>query len=203
MKNVFTLLGLILLVQFVNGQIITLTPGQPAPEFALMNVDNKQVGFRDFPDAKGFIVVFTCNTCPVSQAYEQRIKELDQTFAKQGYPVIAINPNDPAIVEGDSFEKMQARAKQKQYSFPYLYDPGQKITDTYGARNTPHVFLVSRNKKEYLIEYAGAIDNDSKNSNPERTRYLEKAIYDLQQGRKPVISSTKAIGCSVKRKQQA
>ncbi|HSF45324.1 MAG TPA: hypothetical protein VLA58_04915, partial [Chitinophagaceae bacterium] len=69
------------------------------------------------------------------------------------------------------------------------------------ARNTPHVFLVSRNKKDYLVEYAGAIDNDSKNANPDKTNYIEKAIVDLQQGKKPAISSTKAIGCSVKRKQ--
>jgi peroxiredoxin len=201
MKQLFSMLSFLLLVQWVNAQISTLTPGQAAPEFALMNVDNRQLGFKDFPDAKGFIVVFTCNTCPVSQAYEERIKDLDRKFSKQGYPVIAINPNDPNVVDGDSFEKMQQRAKQKGYSFPYLYDPGQKITDAYGARNTPHVFLVSRNTKDHLVEYVGAIDNDSKNSNPDKINYIEKAITDLQQGKKPAVSSTKAIGCSVKRKQ--
>lgn len=192
--------SLIFMCSHLQAQINTLTPGQEAPEFELKNVNGKEVGFKNFPDAKGFILVFTCNTCPVSQAYEERIKELDKKYAAQGYPVIAINPNDPELVSDDSYEKMQQRAKNKAYSFPYLFDKGQVITNRYGAKNTPHAFLIGRQNKGYIIEYAGAIDNDPRDGNSGKTNYMENAIADLQHGKKPALASTKAIGCSVKRK---
>lgn len=185
---------------FLKAQINTIQPGNRAPEFVLKNVDNKQVAFSDFPNAKGFIVAFTCNTCPVAQAYELRIIELDKKYAPLGYPVIAINPNDPSVSAGDSFDKMKERARAKGYSFPYLYDEDQKITNSYGAKNTPTVFLVSKTDNGNLVEYTGAIDNDSQNTNQEKIKYLELAIQSLQANKKPIINSTKAIGCSVRRK---
>ncbi len=130
-----------------KAQVTTVAPGQPAPDFKLKNVDNKEVSFNNFPNAKGFIVVFTCNTCPVAKAYEKRIMELDKKYAPQGYPVIAINPNDPDLSKGDSFDKMKTLAATKKYSFPYLYDEGQTITNAYGAKNTPHVFIVTKTTK--------------------------------------------------------
>lgn len=196
----FLTFSLICFCLFVKAQINSILPGNTAPEFALKNVDNKQVAFSNFPNAKGFIVAFTCNTCPVAKAYEERIMELDKKYASQGYPVIAINPNDPTISAGDSFDKMKERAREKGYSFPYLYDEGQKVTNSYGAKNTPTVFLVSRTNKGNLIEYMGAIDNDSQNANPEKIKYLEQAIQSLQENKKPAINFTKAIGCSVRRK---
>jgi len=104
-----------------SAQIKTLTPGQVAPDFKLENVDNKEVSFKNFSDAKGYIVVFTCNTCPYAKAYEQRIIELNDKYASAGFPVIAINPNDPELSGGDSFDKMKDRATSKHYKFPYLF----------------------------------------------------------------------------------
>jgi peroxiredoxin len=184
---------------FANAQTNTLLPGQAAPAFSLKNVDDRQVAFTQFPNAKGFIVNFTCNTCPVALGYEERIMELDKKYAPQGYPVIAINPNDPAVSAGDSFDKMKARAKTKGYTFPYLYDADQKITNLYGAKNTPTVFLVRKTNIGNVVEYTGAIDNDAQNTNPGKKRFLEQAIMDLQANKKPGVASTKAIGCSVRR----
>jgi peroxiredoxin len=183
-----------------NAQITTITPGQSAPDFSLKNVDNKFVGFKDYSSAKGFIVVFTCNTCPVAKAYEQRIIALDKKYASLGFPVIAINPNDPSVSPGDGFAQMQERAKDKQYPFPYLYDESQKITNLYGARNTPHVFLVKKTAAGPIVEYSGAIDNDPEESKSNRTRFLEQAIDALLHDQKPPVTVTKAIGCTVKRK---
>ena len=103
-----------------NAQINTITPGTKAPDFSLPSVDGKEISFASFPEAKGYIVVFTCNTCPVAKKYEERIINLHKKYAPLGYPVIAINPNDPDVVSGDSFDEMKARAKSKQYPFPYL-----------------------------------------------------------------------------------
>src|SRR3954462_14452704 len=100
-------------------------PGDKATDFKLKNTDGKMVSLADYKNAKGFIVVFTCNHCPYAKAYESRVLELDKKYASKGYPVIAINPNDPKVEEEDSFDNMAARAKQKHYTFPYLFDETQ------------------------------------------------------------------------------
>ena len=183
-----------------SGGVTTLIAGQAAPDFKLTNVNEKEVSFADYPKAKGFIVVFTCNGCPYAKAYEQRIIALNAKYAPLGYPVIAINPNDPAASEGDSFDKMQELAKTKKYAFPYLFDKGQTVTNLYGARATPHLFLISKTDKGNMIEYTGAIDNDTEDSNPKKVKYVEQAITSLMNNEKPAVTMTKAIGCSVKRK---
>src|ERR1700733_12659816 len=93
--------------------------GDKAMDFKLKNIDGKMVSLSDYKDAKGFIVVFTCNHCPFAKAYEDRIIALDTKYKAKGYPVIAINPNDPTAVAEDNFETMQQRAKAKNYAFPY------------------------------------------------------------------------------------
>ena len=183
-----------------TSQINTITPGTPAPTISLPDVTGKTVSFADYPEAKGFIVAFTCNTCPVAQAYEQRIADLNKKYAPLGYPVIAINPNDPEVAKGDNFEAMKERAKNRNYSFPYLYDKGQVTTNAYGARVTPHIFLVEKKNNVHTVVYTGAIDNDPEQTNSSRTNYLDQAIQAISTGKTPATASTKALGCSVKRK---
>ncbi|WP_202702771.1 thioredoxin family protein [Flavobacterium sp. UGB4466] len=186
-----------------QAQSTTLKAGETAPDFKLKNVDGKEVSFASFPKAKGYIVVFTCNTCPYAVAYEQRIIELDKKFKAQGYPVIAINPNDPEVSKADSFDKMQELAKDKKYPFPYLFDAGQKVTDQYGAKRTPHLFIVSKTDKGNVVEYVGAIDSDPEGTKTEKTKYAEEVIAALKSNKKPAVTQTKEIGCTVKRKAKA
>jgi len=113
--------------------------GDNASDFKLKNVDGKFVSLSDYPDAKGFTVIFTCNHCPYAIAYEDRIIELDKKYKKLGYPVIAINSNDPEIAPDDSYDKMIVRAKEKGFTFPYLYDETQEVYRKYGAKRTPHI----------------------------------------------------------------
>jgi len=199
MKKCITVL-LIFTALFSQAQNNTLQAGQAAPDFKLKNVDNKEVSFSNYPDAKGFIVVFTCNTCPYAIGYEQRIIDLDKKFKPQGYPVIAINPNDPEASKADTFDKMQALAKEKKYTFPYLFDQGQLVTDQYGAKRTPHLFIVSKTEKGTIVEYTGAIDNDPEGNNKERIKYVEDVIASLKNNQKPTLTVTKEIGCTIKRK---
>lgn len=199
MKKYITFL-LVFSGYFLQAQTATLKAGQAAPDFKLTNVDNKTVSFANYPTAKGYIVVFTCNTCPYAKAYEQRIIELDKKFKPLGYPVIAINPNDPEASKADTFEKMQELAKEKKYPFPYLFDPGQVVTDQYGAKHTPHLYIVSKSTKGTTVEYVGAIDNDPEDTNKEKIKYAEDVITSLLNDQKPAITATKAIGCTVKRK---
>jgi peroxiredoxin len=199
MKKYITLL-LVFTAILSQAQSKTLKAGETAPDFKLKNVDNKEISFESYPKAKGFIVVFTCNTCPYAKAYEQRILELDAKFKSQGYPVIAINPNDPEASKADTFDKMQDLAKEKKYSFPYLFDQGQVVTDQYGAKHTPHLFVVSKTEKGAVVEYTGAIDNDPEGTKSEKTKYVEEVVASLLNNKKPAITETKEIGCTVKRK---
>ena len=203
MKKIILLVMLAFSAFLSQAQNATLKAGDTAPDFKLRNVDGKEVSFASFPKAKGYIVVFTCNTCPYAIGYEQRIIDLDNKFRPQGYPVIAINPNDPEASTADTFDKMQELAKSKKYPFPYLFDAGQKITDQYGAKRTPHLFIVSKTAKGNVVEYVGAIDNDPEGNNAQKTKYAEDVIASLKSNQKPAITQTKEIGCTVKRKAKA
>ncbi len=174
--------------------------GDKASDFSLKNVDGKMVSLSDFREAKGFIVIFTCNHCPYAVAYEDRIIDIDKKYKKKGYPVVAINPNDISIVPGDSYEKMVERAKEKGFTFPYLRDETQEVADKFGATRTPHVYVLNKEKKDLVVRYIGTIDNNYKDAGAVTETYLTNAIDALLAGNKPAPDFTKAIGCSVKRK---
>lgn len=172
--------------------------GDVATDFSLKNVDNKKVSLSDFKAAKGFIVVFTCNHCPYAQAYEDRIVALDKKYKKLGYPVIAINPNNPAKQKDDSFELMQVRAKEKNFTFPYLFDEGQKIYPQYGATKTPHVYILQKTKGGNVVKYIGAIDDNYSDAAAVKEKYAENALDALLKNKEVAVKETKAIGCSIK-----
>jgi peroxiredoxin len=172
--------------------------GDIADDFELKNIDDKKVSLSHFENAKGFIVIFTCNHCPYSVLYEDRIIALDKKYKVLGYPVIAINPNDPEVQPEDSFDKMKVRAIEKGFTFPYLFDEGQKVYPKYGATRTPHVFLLNKESGRLIVKYIGAIDDNSKNVEEVKIRYLEDAVDALLAGKNPTTNFTKAIGCSIK-----
>lgn len=174
--------------------------GDEATDFKLKNIDGKTVSLNDFKAAKGFIVIFTCNHCPYAKKYEDRIIELDKKYKSQGYPVIAINPNDPAVQPEDSYQKMIERAKEKGFTFPYLMDEGQKIYPQYGATKTPHVFLLQKEGGKNIVKYIGAIDNNYENPNDVSEYYVQDAVNSLLKGEPIKITKTVAIGCTVKAK---
>jgi len=177
-----------------------LKPGDNAVDFSLKNVDETIVSLADYSDQKGVILVFTCNPCPFSKAYEQRIIALHQSYASKGFPVVAINPNDDAISPDDSFARMKQRADQEDYPFPYLKDESQETYKAYGASRTPHVFLLQNNGGKFKVAYIGAIDDNAMDAAEVTERYLEMAIAALISGRKPNPDTTKAIGCTIKTK---
>ncbi len=173
--------------------------GDLAPEFRLKNVDGSIVALsQTFANQKGAIVVFTCNHCPYSVKYEDRIIELHDTFGPQGYPVVAINPNDPIVQPEDSFEGMVERAKEKGFKFPYVFDESQKTALAYGARRTPHVFVLSKQKKGFVVEYIGAIDDNPNDQAAVSATYVANAVRALIAGQKVEPTFTKAIGCTIK-----
>lgn len=172
--------------------------GSIATDFSLRNIDDQMVSLADYPEAKGFIVIFTCNHCPYSVAYEDRIIALDQEFKSKGYPVIAINPNNPEHYPADSFDNMKVRADEKGFTFPYLFDAGQLIFPQYGATKTPHVFVLQKTDGGNRVEYIGAIDDNSGDAEKVTERYVADAVNALLAGEAPAVRKVKAIGCSIK-----
>ncbi|WP_369811025.1 thioredoxin family protein [Hymenobacter aranciens] len=172
--------------------------GDKAADFSLRNVNGKMVSLADNKAAKGYIVVFTCNTCPYAKAYESRIIALHKKYAPKGYPVVAINPNDIATVPGDSYEAMQAQAKSKKYPFPYLHDETQQTARTFGATRTPHLYVLTRQGNDFVVSYIGAIDDNSEDAKLVKTKYVENAMSELLAGKPASTASTKAIGCTIK-----
>ncbi|MDP3452163.1 MAG: thioredoxin family protein [Bacteroidales bacterium] len=200
MKTLQKIAGLLVVTLFAFNTLSAqgYKIGDQATDFKLKGVDNKMVSLADYKDAKGFIIIFTCNHCPYSIAYEDRIIALDKKYSALGYPVVAINPNDPAIEPKDSFELMIKRAKEKGFTFPYLFDDGQKIFPQYGATKTPHVFIVKREGGKNIVKYIGAIDDNYKNAGDVSKKYVEDAVDALLANREVEVKNTVAIGCSIK-----
>ncbi len=177
--------------------------GDEATDFSLMNITGKKVSLSDYPEAKGFIISFTCNHCPYAKAYESRTIALNNKYQKLGYPVIAINPNDPEISKGDDMDAMIKRAKEKGFTFPYLLDEKQEIYPQYGATKTPHIYILQKEADKYIVKYIGAIDNNYDDENAVTEKYVENAVDALLAGKEVSVSTTKAIGCSIKDKRRS
>lgn len=172
--------------------------GDVATDFSLKNVDGKMVSLEDYKDAKGYIVIFSCNTCPYVVAYEDRMIELHNKYNKKGFPVIAINPNNPKLSPGDSYEKMQERSKEKNFPFAYVFDAKQEIFPQYGATRTPHVYLLEKTTKGNVVRYIGAIDDNFKDASAVKETFLENAINALMNKKEVPVKTTRAIGCTIK-----
>lgn len=199
MKTIMSFLFAFLAIHLFAGE--GLKVGDKASDFKLKNVDGKFVSLADFPNAKGYVVVFTCNNCPYAKAYQDRIIALDKKYKQKGYPVIAINPNDPSVEAADSYDNMVKRAKEKGYTFPYLYDESHQVYKKYGATNTPHIYILQKSSSgDLIVKYIGAIDDNYQDASAVEKPYIENAIEALLQNKDPNPNFTKAIGCSVKAK---
>ena len=199
MKSIFTLLVLFTTVTFtVDYQNKGYDIGDIATDFNLENIDGEFLSLSNFKAAKGFVIVFTCNTCPYAVAYEDRIEALNKKYAPKGYPVIAIMPNNVKTKPGDSMLAMQIRAKEKGFTFPYLIDADQSIYPQYGATKTPHIYILESTDRGLVVQYIGAIDDNYKDAALVKKKYVENAVDALLNGVPLDITKTKAIGCSIK-----
>ncbi|MFN8348428.1 MAG: thioredoxin family protein [Spirosomataceae bacterium] len=171
--------------------------GAAVADFKLQNVNGATVSLSNYKDKKGVIVVFTCNHCPFAKAYEERIMELDKKYAPQNFPVLAINSNDGADYEEDSFDNMKKRAGEKGYTFPYLQDSTQAVAKAFGATRTPHVFILRNDGGKFTVQYIGTIDDNYQDPAGVTKRYVEDAVSNILTGKPVVVTQTKAVGCAI------
>ncbi|MEK6375733.1 MAG: thioredoxin family protein [Acidobacteriota bacterium] len=170
-----------------------LAVGASAPKFSLVNaVDGKTVAG---PGAgKLSVVIFTCNQCPYAKAFEPRIIELARQYQPKGVVFYAIDPNDDVKYAIESLGEMKSRAVEKGYTFPYLKDGDSAIARAYGARVTPHVYVVDGGG---TVRYRGYVDDSAKPAE-RRTTGLTNALDDLLAGKAVSNQATRAFGCTIK-----
>jgi peroxiredoxin len=198
MKPLKVIAALALFACILAARPMGYNVGDVVADFKLKNIDGKLLSLADLKSAKGVILIFDCNTCPVSKGYNERILALDQKYASKGYPVVAINSNSPEVSPGDSFDEMIAYAKKKKYTFPYLADDKQDVAQAFGASNTPHTFVLKKEGDKFKVAYIGAIDNNSRDAAAADKKYVEDAVNALLEGKGVPVAKTKAIGCTIK-----
>jgi len=171
-----------------------LAIGQKLPHFSLKGVDNNIHSVELYREYKLFLVVFGCNHCPYVQAYEERIKHIQEKY-RDGMQVVNINSNDSIKYPEDSFSNMQKRATENSFNFPYLHDETQEIAKSFGATHTPEFFLFDQDR---ILVYHGKLDDNWKDASSAANFYLVDAINETLDGKKVSIPETFSIGCTIK-----
>ncbi len=170
---------------------------QVVQDFSLKNVDGKSLSLSDYPDAKGFIIVFTCNHCPFAKLYPTRFNDLNDKYGQLGVPLIAISSTDTITYEEDTYPKMVQKAQREHFNFPYLFDGDQTVAKHFAAQKTPHAFVIWKEKGQWVVKYNGAIDDNG--GEPEKVEYpyVAKAVEALLAGNEVEVKETKSIGCQI------
>jgi len=200
LKTTFVLALVLLMGSFATKPIpmAGYEVGDIASDFLLKNIDGTMVSLADFDDVEGFLVIFTCNTCPYAIKYEDRIIALDEKYKPKGVPVVAIMPNNTTMKPGDSFENMKIRAQEKGFTFPYLIDENQEVFPEFGATRTPHVYLLEKTDQGNVVRYIGAIDDNYQDETQVEDKFVEDAVDAMLMGEEIEVTLTKAIGCTIK-----
>jgi peroxiredoxin len=188
-------IGVCILFIFVFGSF-NLTIEKRVDNFTLLNVNGQNVSTQDYKDAKGFIVIFTCNHCPFAKLYTNRFNELNTKYSNLNVPLLAINSMDTLMYEEETFKLMQQKAKQEKFNFPYLQDITQTVGKLFEAQHTPMAFVIWKENNEWLIKYKGAVDDNG--AHPKLANsYVSKAVDELLSGKPVSNSETESFGCAI------
>ncbi len=166
-------------------------------DFRLKNVDGRMVSMKDFPDAKGFIIIFTCNHCPFAKLYPPRLNALNEKYKPLGYPLIAISSTDTILYEEDTYPKMVEKATSEAFNFPYLFDETQSVAQNFKAQKTPHAYVLQKVKRNWVVRYNGAIDDNGGEPEAVTQAFVANAVDALLAGKEVAVKETKSIGCQI------
>ncbi len=172
--------------------------GSSAPDFQLRGVDRRTYSLKDFAEARALVVVFMCNHCPYVVAVQKRINQLAQEFSPRGVQLVAINSNDSIQYPDDSFEKMQIRAEEQGFVFPYLWDETQEVAQKYGAVCTPEFYVYERSTGQWALRYRGRLDDSWKEETQVQQRDLALALECILKGQPVSPDQKPSMGCSIK-----
>ena len=188
---------ILFILLFSINEAAELAIGSLMPEIGhqMIETNGKNLTLSDAKGEKGTLVIFSSNTCPWVIRWEDRYVSITKSYSPKGIGVIAINSNASRFDELESLDKMARHARDKNYNFPYVQDPGAKLATAFGATKTPHIYLFDDNDR---LVYRGAIDDDARDANSVEEHFLANAIEQLIDGRPIEKPTSKAIGCSIK-----
>ncbi|MBN2731524.1 MAG: thioredoxin family protein [Balneolaceae bacterium] len=191
------IVGLLALAPFKENLREELKIGAKAPmlETPVKDVSGKMITMKEVAGENGLLVNFSCNTCPWVKRWEDRYNPIAELARENGIGVIALNPNTASRERGDSFEDMQQRAEQSNYSFYYALDEQSKIAEAFGASRTPHIYLFNSDME---LVYRGAIDDNARSAAEVEKPYLKNAIQELAAGKEITTKTSKSLGCTIK-----
>jgi len=166
-------------------------------DFSLKNVNGNMFSLNDYRNAKGFIIVFTCNHCPFAKLYPKRLNKLNRKYHHKGFPLLAISSTDTLLYAEDTYDNMVIKANKEKFTFPYLYDSAQSVAKLFKAERTPQAFVIFKENNNWVIKYNGAIDDNGAEPKKVKVDYVSEAVDALLKNQKVLITETKSIGCKI------
>ena len=193
MKKVFFMI--IVLFSFSFAGELKIGQKSPGTNLFLKNVDGNNLTLKQLKKENGILVIFSCNTCPWVVRWQDRYNSLAKLCSLNDIGFVAVNSNARLHNSVDSFDEMIYHAAINDYQFPYVLDKNAELAKLFGAMKTPHVYLFNKND---ILVYRGAIDDNAKDANKVKKKYLENAIISSSREEKIKVETTKALGCSIK-----
>ena len=200
MKKLFSLLVVAPALGFLS---LSTVPGNlpigstlPKADLHLKDVSGKEISLGQAKGANGLLVMFSCNTCPYVIRNQGRTKEVCGYAGNRKIGVVLLNANEGDRNGGNSFEEMQAYAREQGYSWYYALDNKSVLADAFGASRTPECYLFDKNGR---LVYHGAIDDSPGDPNQVKRHHLQIAIDEMLAGKEVSVKETRSVGCSINR----
>jgi peroxiredoxin len=197
MKYIKSLSFIFIVLSIITTNLFAQKNNKNIVDFKLKNVDGNMVSLNDYPNAKGFIIVFTCNHCPFAKLYPPRLNDLNNKYKSLGVPLIAISSTDTMMYEEDTYPNMVIKANEEHFNFPYLFDEMQEVAKKFKAQKTPHAYVIWKENNNLVVKYNGAIDDNGMEPEKVTETYVADAVDELLKGKKVLVSETKSIGCQI------
>lgn len=149
--------------------------GSYAPDFELPGIDNQVHHLSRYLNKfRAVAVISMSNHCPYVSLYLGRLKKMQAEFANIGFTLIGMNGSATFGHPTESFENMKVFAQRHQLNFPYLWDPTQDVTRSFGANKTPMAFLIDNTG---IVCYKGLIDDHPESPLDVGQDYLKKRSH--------------------------
>jgi len=169
--------------------------GQPAPDFTLLDHTGKKHRLSDYAD-KVVVLEWLNQECPYSVRAVPVVKALSTKYAEKGVVWLGVESTHwRKPEENDKY------ARDKELKYPILMDNEGKVGRLYGARTTPHIFVINKG----TLAYMGALHDDpqGKKAASEIRNYVDEALTAILGGKDVPLAETTPWGCSVKYKTDA
>lgn len=171
-------------------------------EVALKNCSGDPYSFGDWFKARRdgkegpprlLVISFFSTECPWQRMWNPDLAAICAEYQGRGVTMVQIDSNST-----ESAEQVRKFLKEQKLPFPVLMDPGNEVADRFGAKTTPHLYVVDATGK---VIYTGAVDNDARDELPaeQRRNYLRDALDAALAGKAVAVASTPPVGCTIKR----